>query len=57
LFKDPDIKSQDVERQNILSKTEMENIVLEMIDSTATKDFAVFYKAFHRYQVAGNNLM
>jgi len=35
----------------------MEALVLEMIDSTATKDFAAFYKAFHAYQSAGENLM
>jgi hypothetical protein len=35
----------------------MERLVLEMIDSTATKDFATFYKAFHGYQKAGENLM
>ncbi len=56
LFKNKDVKSQNL-NWTILSKTEMEALVLDMIDSTATKDFAAFYKAFHSYQQAGENLM
>ncbi|MFZ2151037.1 MAG: hypothetical protein WAZ12_04345 [Candidatus Absconditicoccaceae bacterium] len=56
LFKNKSVKGDDVNGE-ILSKTEMEELVLEMIDSTATKDFATFYKSFHNYQKAGENLM
>lgn len=56
LFKNKSVKEEDVNWE-ILSKTDMEELVLEMIDSTATKDFATFYKAFHNYQKAGENLM
>lgn len=56
LFKNKSVKGDDVNWE-ILSKKDMEELVLEMIDSTATKDFATFYKAFHGYQKAGENLM
>lgn len=56
LFKNKSVKEEDVNWE-ILSKKDMEELVWEMIDSTSTKDFATFYKAFHNYQKAGENLM
>lgn len=57
LFKDPDVKKMDVASDSILSKNKMQEIIYAMIDSTATEDFSRFYRAFHDYQKAWENLV
>lgn len=57
LFKDPDVEKMDVASDSILSKNQMQEIIYAMIDSTATNDFSRFYRAFHDYQKAWENLV
>jgi hypothetical protein len=56
LFKNEEVKEMNTESDLILSKKEMEDILLRKLDSMVTLDVAEYYKSFQTFQASNINI-